>query len=102
MVVKPPLATLHVPSREVPVPLIVIEAELRPEFVLKNDKPDMFLFVRSRSIVPVALPAFPYADPDHCILYTAASSCVAVAAARRREVLSSFMYRFGYMDCIDR
>jgi hypothetical protein len=91
MVERSPLATLHVPSRDVPVPLIVIEAELRPEFVVKNENTEISLFVRSRSIVPVALPAFPYADPDHCILYTAASSCVAVAAARRREVLSSFM-----------
>jgi hypothetical protein len=31
-------------------------------------------------------------------LKVAASSCVAVAAARRREVLSSFMYIFCYME----
>jgi hypothetical protein len=49
-------------------------------------------------MTPVAEAELPKEAPLHVRLKSAASSCVAVAAARRRDVLSSFMYSFGYME----
>jgi hypothetical protein len=42
-------------------------------------------------MTPVAVAAFPKEAPLHESLKSVASSCVAVAAARRNEALSSFM-----------
>jgi hypothetical protein len=48
----------------------------------------------STPMVAVAVPPAPLHEASKVV----ASSWVAEAAARRREILSSFMYRFGYMD----